>query len=724
MDILEGLNPSQREAVTATEGYIRVIAGAGSGKTRALAHRYAYLVNEIGILPENILCVTFTNKSAAEMKKRIRRLSVDSDTGYISTFHSFCVSVLQEDIHIVHYPRSFIVLDNADIDAMLKNVYEERNLTMRDMTFSKARDMIEMQKNKYQPEYYKPMLSMTVDELRDKYLSATAPTDIIFWGYVYQEKKCFGLDYNDLINFVLHIFDISPETRQKWQERLEYIMIDEYQDIDDLQYKLMKALCPLHGNLFVVGDPDQTIYTWRGASVKFILNFARDFPNVRTIMMNENYRSTPEILAVANHLISRNKNRVEKTLISQNPGGAIPTYHHADTNRLEAEWIANEIRHLTDHGENFSDIAILYRAHYLSRELEDVFLRREIPYTIYSGVQFYGRMEIKDALSYLRMVIYKDDLSFLRIANVPKRNIGQRRMTFLKEYALEHHCTLYQALLSTLDNEIFKGTKARQFVGLIEGFSQDYEYMLLSEMLTLILDRSGYEAQLRLEGSQERLDNLAELKQAIMDYEDTCGEECRPEDYLDRVALLTNHDMPDSKNAVKLMTVHTAKGLEFPHVFVVGMNDGIFPSKKTANAEGMEEERRLAFVAITRAQKGLYLTEPEGKNLDGSYRYPSRFIFDIDRALLHYTTELDPLLLDDAQRFITASQHTMEESGGNLRLSPGDRVRHSIMGTGTITEVDDRKGAYIIQFDDLPTTRKISFKAKLSILSRPFSSAD
>ena len=713
MDILEGLNPSQREAVTATEGYIRVIAGAGSGKTRALAHRYAYLVNEIGILPENILCVTFTNKSAGEMKKRIRQRSADADTGYISTFHSFCVSVLQEDIHIVHYPKSFIVLDNADIDAMLKNVYEERNLTMRDMTFSKARDMIEMQKCKFQPDYYKPMLSMTVDELREKYLSATSPTDIIFWGYVYQEKKCFGLDYNDLINFVLHIFDISEEARLKWQERLEYIMVDEYQDIDDLQYRLMKALCPLHGNLFVVGDPDQTIYTWRGASVRFILDFEKDFPNVRTIIMNENYRSTPEILAVANDLIAKNKNRVEKNLTAQNPDGPLPVYHHARTNKLEAEWIANEIHNLVDHGAKYSDVAILYRAHYLSRELEDVFLKREIPYTIYSGVQFYGRMEIKDALSYLRMVIYRDDLSFLRIASVPKRNIGERRMTFLKEYALNHSCTLYQALLSTLDNDIFKGTKAKQFVRLIEGFAQDYEYMRLSEMLTLILDRSGYEAQLRLEGSQERLDNLAELKQAIMDFEDSCGEECRPEDYLDRVALLTNHDVPDSKNAVKLMTVHTAKGLEFPYVFVVGLNDGIFPSKKTANVEGMEEERRLAFVAITRAEKGLYLTEPEGKNLDGSYRFPSRFIFNIDRTLMQYTHELDPRLVDDAKRFITASQHTMEEGSGNLALAPGDRVEHSIMGAGVIVDIDQRKGAYVVQFDDLPTTRKISFKARL-----------
>ena len=713
MKLLEGLNPAQREAVTTTEGYIRVIAGAGSGKTRALAHRYAYLVNEIGILPENILCVTFTNKSAAEMKKRIRALAADADTGYISTFHSFCVSVLQEDIHVVNYPQSFIVLDNADIDAMLKVIYEERGLSMRDMTFSRARDMIELKKTFSEPDYYRPMLNLSIDELRQKYLEATAPADVIFWGYVYQEKKCFALDYNDLINFVLHIFEVDEDTRLKWQDRLEYIMVDEYQDIDDLQYRLMKALCPLHGNLFVVGDPDQTIYTWRGASVRFILNFEKDFPNVRTIMMNDNYRSTPEILNVCNNLIAHNKARVKKDLIAACDHGELPVYHHARTNMLEAEWITDRIKTLQEKGVQLSDIAVLYRAHYLSRSLEDVFLKRELPYTIYSGVQFFERMEIKDALSYLRMVIYKDDLSFLRVANTPKRNLGEKRMAFLKKQAIARGCSLYRALQLTLEDEIFRGTKARQFVNLIEAFSADYSYMTLSEMLTLLLDRSGYEAQLRLEGSQERLDNLAELKQAIMDYEDSCGEECRPEDYLDRVALMTNADVPDSRQAVKLMTVHTAKGLEFEHVFVVGMNDGIFPSKKTANEEGMEEERRLAFVAMTRAKRGLYLSEPEGRNLDGSYRYPSRFIFDIDRTMLQYTAELDPRLEDDARRFIRAATTTMKNAAAGLNLQAGDRIRHNIMGAGTILEVDSRKRVLYVQFDGIPTRRRLSFMAKL-----------
>ena len=318
-DILSGLNAAQREAVTSTEGFVRVIAGAGSGKTRALSRRFAFLVNELGILPGHILCVTFTNKSAAEMRQRIHNLTGDNDTGYINTFHGFCVSVLQEDSHAVGYPKSFLVLDNSDIDSMLQIIYDERGLSLRDMTFSAARDMIEIQKLFKKPEYYRDLVSMSLEALRDKYLGAVSAQDIIFYGYLYQEKKCFGLDYNDLIILSLHIFETHEDIRLKWQERLEYIMIDELQDIDELQYRLMKALCGYHRNLFIVGDPDQTIYTWRGANVKFLLDFDRDFPGTKTVMMMENYRSTPQILAAANSLIDTNELRIKKSLIPTLP---------------------------------------------------------------------------------------------------------------------------------------------------------------------------------------------------------------------------------------------------------------------------------------------------------------------------------------------------------------------------------------------------------------------
>ena len=282
------LNEEQMEAVTSTEGMVRVIAGAGSGKTKALSSRFAFLVNELGILPGNILCVTFTNKAANEMRQRIHNLTGDNDTGYINTFHGFCVSVLQEDIHLVQYPKSFLVLDNADIDTMLQTIYEERGLTLRDMSYAKARDMIEILKTKDRPDYYLDMISMSLDALRTKYDEADTAQDIIFYGYLYQQKKCFGLDYNDLIKFTLYIFKENKEARLKWQQRLEYIMIDEFQDIDKLQYDLMEVLCGYHKNLFVVGDPDQTIYSWRGANGKYLMDFDKTHPGTKTIMMMRN----------------------------------------------------------------------------------------------------------------------------------------------------------------------------------------------------------------------------------------------------------------------------------------------------------------------------------------------------------------------------------------------------------------------------------------------------
>ena len=718
---LEGLNAAQLEAVTSTEGFIRVIAGAGSGKTRALSHRFAYLVNEIGILPGNILCVTFTNKSANEMRQRIHRLTGDNDTGYINTFHGFCVSILQEDSNAVQYPKSFLVLDNSDIDAMLGTIYEERGLTLRDMTFGQARDMIEIRKIFKEPQYYLDMITMSLDTLRNKYLVSEDPADIIFYGYLYQEKKCFGLDYNDLIKFSLYIFSQRPDIRLKWQSRLEYIMIDEFQDIDDLQYELMSVLCGYHKNLFIVGDPDQTIYTWRGANVKYLLDFENHHPGTKTVMMMENYRSTPQILDAANSLIDKNTVRIKKDLIPTLPGGSVPLVHHAKTPAEEAQWIAEKIEDLHTRKEiPYRDITVLYRAHHVTRSVEEEFLKKKIPYTLYSGVQFFGRMEIKDALCYLRMIAYKDDLSFARVVNRPRRNMGERRMAFLREMAQANQSTLYEALVRYLDNDIFKGTKARRFVELIERFSSESEGRPVSEVLSAILDESGYETSLRTEGSQERLDNLAELKQSVYIYESTCGEETTLEDYLRHAALFSNSDADaGTDDKVRLMTVHTAKGLEFPYVFLCGMNEGIFPSRKTRTLEGMEEERRLAFVAVTRAQKALYLSEAQGRNFDGSPRYPSRFILDIDPSLLNFVPDMDENLIREAKAGIRLSDRRMHSEKKENLLQKGSRVRHRIFGPGTITGLDKDKSAYIIRFDDMDTDRQITFRAKLELLSTP-----
>ena len=710
-DVLEGLNREQAAAVTATEGYIRVIAGAGSGKTLALTHRFAYLVNELGIRPGNILCVTFTNKAAAEMKERIHQITDDNDTGYVCTFHSFCVSLLQEDSHAIAYPKSFLVLDNSDIDAMLKIIYEERGLTLRDMTFGHARDMFEIRKGVTEPNYYTNLVQMSLEELHQKYMDATEVDDILFYGYLYQQKKCFGLDYNDLIFLSLYIFREYPDIQLKWQKRLEYIMIDEFQDIDPPQYELMEKLCGYHNNLFIVGDPDQTIYTWRGARIGYLLNFDTRFPNVRTIMMIENYRSTPEILDCANSLIDKNHDRIKKELKAMNESGRKVVYMHAKNASAEAQWMKDEIQSLVKQGAKYGDIAILYRAHYVTRQIEEVFLQEQLPYRIYSGVQFFDRMEIKDALSYLRLVAFKDDLSFQRIANTPKRNLGQKRMKILQNYAEEHHMSMYETLRDLADTEIFRNTKTHAFLQLIDEYSTHIDEKPVSQVLAELLDRSGYEEMMRTEGCQERLDDLAELKQSIYEWETTVGEETDMISYLRHIALFTNTDTYAGNDKVRLMTVHSAKGLEFPYVFLCELCEGIFPSRKVRTKSGMEEERRLAFVAMTRAKKELFLSDAEGRNFDNTCRYPSRFVLDIDPQYLIYIEKPDEKFFAKAQKNVAKVNDSFLPDMEELDLHEGDRIRHRVFGDGTILEINVNEEAVMVKFDSMMTPRAIALRA-------------
>ena len=737
MDLLEGLNAAQREAVTTTEGFVRVIAGAGSGKTRALTRRFAYLVTELGILPGNLLCVTFTNKAANEMRQRIHNLTGDNDTGYINTFHGFCVSILQEDSHAVGYPKSFLVLDNSDIDAMLQIIYDERGLTLRDMTFSHARDMIEMLKLKERPDYYEDMITLPLDTLKEKYDKAESAKDIIFYGYLYQEKKCFALDYNDLIEFSLHIFRTHEDIRLKWQKRLEYIMIDEFQDIDPPQYELMQVLCDHHKNLFIVGDPDQTIYTWRGADVRFLLDFDKVYPTTKTILMMENYRSTPQILAVCNSLIEKNQDRIKKELLPMLPAGEGVLCHHAANSEQEARWLAGKMQELHAAGVRYRDMAVLYRAHYITRGVEEVLLKEKIPYTIYSGVQFFARAEIKDALSYLRMIACRDDLSFLRIANVPKRNLGERRMAFLKDYAAQNGCSLYDALRKNLDGELLRGTKAGKFVSLIERFTGVYDQMPVSELLAAVLNESGYETMLRTEGSQMRLDNLAELKQSVYTYETTCGEECTLEHYLAHVALFTNADLDDPRDQVRLMTVHSAKGLEFPHVFLVGLEEGLFPGTRSlGDPEEMEEERRLCYVAITRAKQSLTICYARTRMLYGrtTTNIASRFVDELPPECVNRTEQPKPKydqprdygsfgrvsIYGDYESFSPrpAGQSAPRRSYSSVvpetkkkapavQFSKGEMVQHKAFGRGMVLSVIPMGGDALLEiaFDGVGTKK-------------------
>lgn len=710
-DILSGLNAAQYDAVTSTEGRIRVIAGAGSGKTRALSHRFAYLVNGIGIMPGNILCVTFTNKAANEMRLRIRKLTGDNDTGYISTFHGLCTMIIKEDGNTIHYPKNFLVLDNGSIDDMLKIIYEERGLNSKDMTFQRARDRIEILKTIERKEYYRDLVDLSLQTLKEKYQDATGVEDIIFYGYLYQEKKCFALDYNDLIILTLYMFDIDENVRSKWQQRFEYIMIDEFQDIDALQYRLMNTLYAYHRNLFIVGDPDQTIYSWRGANVRFLLDFDKAFQDVKTIMMVDNYRSTPQILNAANALISKNTERIQKTLEPMRASGANVVCHHDATSKGEAKWMSQHIQALHAQGIPYGEIAVLYRAHYITRVIEEVFRSENLPYHLYSGTSFFERTEIKDVLSYLRMLVTKDDLSFIRVVNKPSRLIGTQRMKDLQLYADEHDCSLYAALCAKIEEPKFAKTKAKDFIALIENLADAYRNHSVSEVLAEIIDKSGYEKMLRLEGAQERLDNLAELEQAVFEYETTCGEEASLEDYLDHIAMFTNNDMPQDNEKVKLMTIHAAKGLEFPYVFLCALNEDIFPSKKIKSQKAMEEERRLCFVALTRARDGLFLSEPEGQTLDGGYRYPSRFISDIGDEALEYCPKPPEALLRQRNVYINhkGSAFNCKQPSFNV----GERVLHDICGQGVIVDVDKEKSVYKIQFDGFSTVRSISFKVLL-----------
>lgn len=702
-NFIDELNKQQKEAVTTTEGYVRIIAGAGTGKTKALTYRYAYLVDELGISTSNILCVTFTNKAAREMSKRIRQMIGDSDTGYICTFHGFCVKLLREDIHAINYPQNFVVMDSEDTEDILKTVYENAHIQSRTYTFDMARDHISAMKNEMQHIAY--MADISNDRLLADYEKASDIPEKVFLGYLYEQKKVYGLDYDDLITIALHILRTDAEKCHKWQERMMYVMVDEFQDVSGNQYALAEILSGYHRNLFIVGDPDQTIYTWRGARIEYILEFDKNHENTQTIFLDTNYRSTPDILAVSNSLIEKNRNRLPHRLVAVKPSETRPLYVHSRTTGDEAQWVTNEIKRLVEAGTKYSDIAVLYRSHFVSRSIEEAFIKTKIPYILYSGTEFYKRKEIKDVLAYLRMVAYADDLSFCRVINEPKRNFGKKRMSMLKSYCETHRCSLYSGLQDLLEEKTVKSTGASAFVDIIENFRKTYKEKSLSDLVMELMAATGYEAMLRQAGEQERLDNLAELKQSIDEYEKTSGEENTLEEYLQSIALYTNNDREKDKDSVTMMTIHTAKGLEFPYVFVCGVNEGIFPSKHVDTEAMLEEERRMAYVACTRAERGLYISDAEGLNYDDSFRYPSRFIFNIDREAIDYVNELPQRLVDDTKSYIAANEsHYMPL---DTELKPGDRVRHKVFGEGTITGIRGDIGCYVVKFDRVETERNL-----------------
>ncbi|GHV37710.1 DNA helicase [Synergistales bacterium] len=707
---LDRLNPEQTQAVLATEGPVRVIAGPGTGKTRALTARYCHLVENLDVPPKNILCATFTNRAAAEMKRRIRSALGDLDLGYICTFHAFCVQLLREDGHVLNYPKNFMILDVEDQKQLLLDIFRDMGLTLRETTIKRTIDEVLEAKKLYASTYIDRFYLLNNEELKVKFQHVSDRSEEIFLRYIYEQKKCFGLDFNDLINFAVYILSNFKEIRQKWQSRMQYVMVDEFQDVSERQYKIARVLSGRHGNLFIVGDPDQTIYSWRGSHVRLFLNFHKKYKSAKTILLSVNYRSTPEILSPANALIEKNTARFPLKLNAIKEKGPRSVYFHAQNDRAEADWICERIQELRENGVSLSDIAILYRSHYLSRALEEAIVDKGLPYKIYSGVGFYGRREIKDILCYLRMVTVGDDTAFLRTVNLPPRKIGKKKLEGLKTYAEQKTVSLYEALKENLEGELLRGTGAWRYVGAIETARKNRPSETLGNTLQTLLDMSGYEEFSRLEGDQERLDNIAELKRAV----ENAGKDTDAtlDDFLEKAALFTNLDKDEKRETVKLMTIHTAKGMEFPAVFVCGLNEGVLPSKRSFTPEDLEEERRIAYVAMTRAADRLFLSDAEGFSEEGMRKYPSRFIFEAGKENLDYVVALDPALIDAARR-VRAS----DTKRGESRLpafASGDRVTHPAFGDGTVIEVNSAELSYVIRFDGLKTDRSVRFGGKLS----------
>ncbi len=700
--IFKTLNPSQLEAVCATEGCVRIIAGAGSGKTKTLTHRYAWLVKGAGIHPSNVLCVTFTNKAAGEMKKRVRSLIGDGyDNSLITTYHGFCVRVLREDIHRLLYPQSFTILDESDQRKILSDIYGEMDLKMDRATFEHILSLVH--RLKVDDDYVDALVEGRIGTMPVPPVDLQKPPDTleceIVRRYLARQKKIFGLDFDDLIAFAFTVFRKYPEVRQKWAERLYYIQVDEFQDSSARELRLLTMLSETHQNLFVVGDPDQNIYEWRGADMSILVDFDKTFPDTQTVLLNQNYRSTGNILRCANTLIDRNKNRIPKSLFTAGENGRDVVHLHAKSETEEGRYITEEILRLQGEGVDFRSMAVLYRSGFLSRFVEQALMNAGIPYELYGSVRFYERMEIKDALAYLKLLRTDDDESFERVINVPRRGFGKAKMNALRNLAREDGVSLYEALRRYHTAADFARSGAAAFVELIENMRKTTADKPASEVVGDILTASGYEDYIRQSGSMERLDNLAEFKRTAWTREQEYGETYTLDIFLQEIMLESDRVEETEVDRVKLMTIHASKGLEFPVCFVVGMTEGIFPSGRTLEERkeaGLEEERRLCFVAVTRAMERLYLTESEGTSADSAHRAkrPSRFLYDMGEDNYTRIGVIPKELAGDAGGF---AETGTAETGDTLPI--GSVVRHPVFGRGTLVEADLQKRVYYILFE-------------------------
>lgn len=719
MDLFAKLNDKQTLAVQNTEGYVRVIAGAGSGKTKLLVSRYAYLVKEYGIDSSNILCVTFTNKAAAEMKKRITNLiGSEYSTSLICTYHGFCARLIRENPEKLFLTKGFQIIDTYQQKTILEEIFQKYELKLDYANFQSILKKIAAKKQdlSYVPKMCKADKVQIFSEIIDQ-------DDKIIEDYLQRQKAIYSLDFTDLMSYALYLLQNDEEVRNKWQERLNYIMVDEFQDSSITEMQLVDILSARYQNLMIVGDPDQNIYEWRGSNVKLLVEFDKTHSGTKTIILNQNYRSTPQILQCANSLIEKNELRLKKDLFTCSPVGTVVKHIHSKSEDAEVASIVKEIKEIhKKQKKSYSDFAVLYRSSFLSRVVERKLVEENIPYEIFGGVKFYQRMEIQDVVAYLRVIAFNDDLSFKRVINTPRRQFGRVRVAALETIRENNEVTLfdhedltnkslYEVLKSHLGDPAFNGSGGASFVSLIENMKNLKDSVKISELVNRICIESGYEQYIRELGDEERLDNLSEFKRIANEFENGFGEDVSLEEFLQQISLMSAEDTEKPCEAVKLMTIHASKGLEFPVVFAIGFSEGIFPSSKTIEErkkEGLEEERRLCYVAITRAQEILYIMDSEGQSQQGIKKLPSRFLYEIGENNYLRIGKISDDLERESWGYIRRLNQQMIEELPAPENNEVQTVEHHIFGKGRVLSFDNKRKVYSVQFDGMSQPRSIN----------------
>ncbi|WP_414017984.1 DNA helicase PcrA [Limosilactobacillus fermentum] len=719
--MLEGMNDKQSEAVLTTEGPLLVMAGAGSGKTRVLTHRIAYLIEERHVLPWHILAITFTNKAAREMKERVAKLLGEAGNDvWVSTFHALCVRILRRDIEQLGYNRAFTIADTSEQRTLIKRICEEQNIDIK----------------KFEPRQLLSAISNAKNAMEDPATFAKnhqRPFDRmvarVYEAYQKELERNQTLDFDDLIMKTIELFKKAPETLTYYQDKFHYIHVDEYQDTNDAQYELVHMLAEKYENICVVGDADQSIYGWRGANMNNILNFEHDYPNAHSVMLEQNYRSTQTILKAANEVIANNLERKDKNLWTENGAGEKISYYRAQNEHDEAQFIVKKIQEeRAKHNYQYQDFAILYRTNAQSRVIEETFLKSTVPYTMVGGHRFYDRMEIRDLLAYLTLIVNPlDSMSFERVVNTPKRGIGMTSVERLREFAQESNLPLLAAAQNVQNaNAISARTrnKIEEFGQLIAALQDEAKVLSITDLTDQVLERTGYLAELQkdktLQG-QTRRENLEEFKSVTAEYdrqhEDDEGMDHLQKltDFLAGLALVSDQDdVDEAEPAVTLMTLHAAKGLEFPVIFLIGMEEGVFPlSRAMTDNKELEEERRLAYVGITRAKKKLYITNAFSRMLYGHIQRnrPSEFVEEITPELMQSENQNQGerslsgrIAGGNSYAFKAATATTYRRpSDAGKRVAPktntgtgaekkswntGDKVNHKKWGQGTVVSVN------------------------------------